>query len=51
VRNPLGLEGAPWVATAALVVLPLFPLCILASAASLFSRYRRSGAEVRQQIK
>ena len=50
-RNPLGLEGAPWVATAVLVVLPLFPLCILASAASLVSRYRRSGAEVRQQIK
>jgi hypothetical protein len=33
------------------VVLPLFPLCILASAASLFSRYRDGGREVREQIK
>src|SRR5215203_3986973 len=31
VRNPFGLEGAPWVAYAAVVV-PLLPVCILASA-------------------
>ena len=43
VRNPFGLEGAPWVAYAA-VVLPLLPLCILVSATSLVLRYRRSGA-------
>jgi hypothetical protein len=29
----------------------LLPVCILASAASLFVRYRHSGGEVRQQIK
>jgi hypothetical protein len=50
VRNPLGLEGAPWVAYAA-VVLPLLPVCILASAVSLVLRYRRSGGEERQQVK
>ncbi len=51
VRNPLGLEGAPWVADATYIVLPLFPVCTLASAASLALRYRRSGGEERQQIK
>src|ERR671926_1549267 len=51
VRNPLGLEGAPWVATAVYVVLPLLPLCMLASALSLVMRYRRSGGDVREQIK
>jgi hypothetical protein len=51
VRNPFGLEGVPWVTNAVYIVLPLFPLCILASALSLVLRYRRSGGEERQQIK
>jgi uncharacterized membrane protein SirB2 len=51
VQNPFGLEGLPWIAYAGYAVLPLLPLCILASAASLVMRYRRSGGEVRQQIK
>jgi signal transduction histidine kinase len=50
VRNPFGLEGQPWVADAVGVVVPLLPLCILASALSLVLRFRRSGGEVRQQI-
>jgi hypothetical protein len=51
VRNPIGLEEAPWVATAGILILPLLPLCMLASALSLVLRYRRSGGEVREQIK
>jgi hypothetical protein len=51
VPNPFGLEEFPWLADAALVMLPLLPLCILAAAVSLVLRYRRSGGEVRQQIK
>jgi len=51
VRNPLGLEQYPWINDAFPVVLPLLPLCILASAASLVMRYRRAGSEVREQIK
>jgi hypothetical protein len=51
VRNPFGLEEFPWLADAALVILPLLPLCILASAVSLVLRYRRSGGEEREQIK
>ena len=51
VRNPFGLEEFPWLADAALVILPLLPLCILASTVSLILRYRRSGGEVREQIK
>jgi hypothetical protein len=51
VRNPFGLEGAPWVADAANAILVPFLFCILASALSLILRYRRSGGEVRQQIK
>ena len=51
VRNPFGLEWLAWVADAAIFVVLLLPLCILASALSLVLRYRRSGREVRQQIK
>jgi hypothetical protein len=51
VRNPFALEEQPWVADAFYVVLPLLPLCILASALSLVLRYRRSRGEERQQIK
>src|ERR687896_877727 len=51
VRNPFGLEGAPWLATAVIVILPLLPLCMLASALSLLMRYRRSGGVEREQIK
>ena len=51
VQNPFGLEQYPWVTDAFLVVVPLLPLCILASALSLVMRYRRSGSEVREQIK
>ncbi len=50
-RNPFGLEGQPWVADAASAILVPFLLCILASVVSLVLRYRRSGGEVRQQIK
>ncbi|HEX2249512.1 MAG TPA: histidine kinase dimerization/phosphoacceptor domain-containing protein, partial [Gemmatimonadales bacterium] len=50
-RNPFGLEGHPWIGGATLVIILLLPMCILASALSLILRYRRSGAEVRQQIK
>jgi hypothetical protein len=51
VQNPFGLEGHPWIELAGYAVLPLLPLCMLASAASLVLRYRRSGGEVRVQIK
>jgi hypothetical protein len=51
VRNPFGLEGAYWLVDAEVVLLLLFVVCILASAASLILRYRHSGGEVRQQIK
>ena len=40
-----------WVADARNALVALFLLCILASALSLILRYRRSGGEVRQQIK
>jgi hypothetical protein len=39
------------VAVAAYAILPLLPLCMLASALSLVMRYRRSRGDVRQQIK
>ena len=51
IRNPFGLEAAPWVAVAAYAILPLLPLCMLATALSLVMRYRRSRGDVRQQIK
>jgi hypothetical protein len=51
VRNPVGLEGASWLADAEIVLLLLFVACILASAVSLILRYRHSGGEVREQIK
>jgi hypothetical protein len=35
VRNPFGLEGAPWVQDFFFIVFPLLPLCILASAVRL----------------
>ncbi len=50
-RNPFGLEEIPWLSSAIFVVLPLLPVCILASALSLVLRYRSSGGEVREQIK
>ncbi len=51
VRNPFGLEQYPWVGIVAVFVVLLLPTCILVSAASLVMRYRRSGGEVREQIK
>jgi hypothetical protein len=51
VLNPFGLDQFPWINDAFPVVLPLLPLCILASAVSLVMRYRRAGSEVREQIK
>jgi hypothetical protein len=51
VRNPFGLEQYPWLAGVAIFSVLLIPLCVLVSAASLVIRYRRSGSEVREQIK
>jgi hypothetical protein len=51
VRNPFGVEGVAWLSGAGTAVLPMLPLCMLASASSLVMRYRRSGGEVREQIK
>jgi MFS family permease len=51
VRNPIGLEAYPWLQIVAVFVVVLLPICILASAASLVLRYRRSGEETREQIK
>ena len=49
--NPFGLEALPWLEDVANIVLPLLPICILASAVSMVLRFRRSRGEVRQQIK
>ncbi len=51
VRNPFGLEGHPWMSGVRDAVSLLLSLCMLASASSLVLRYRRSGGEVREQIK
>lgn len=50
-RNPFGLVEYPWVEVVGWIFLPLLPLCMVASAASLVLRFRRAGGEVRQQIK
>jgi hypothetical protein len=51
VRNPFGLEGYSWMSGARDALSLLLSLCMLASVSSLVLRYRRSGGEVRQQIK
>jgi hypothetical protein len=51
VRNPFGLEGYPWRSGARDALNLLLSVCMLASVSSLVMRYRRSGGEVRQQIK
>jgi hypothetical protein len=51
VRNPFGLEGYPWMSGARDASNLLLSVCMLASVSSLVLRYRRSGGEVRQQIK
>jgi hypothetical protein len=51
VRNPYGLEQYPWLEGVASFSVLLLPLCVLVSATSLVVRYRRAGAEVREQIK
>ena len=51
VRNPFGIESLPWLVTVSYIIIPLLPLCILASAVSMVLRFRRSRGEVRQQIK
>src|SRR5215210_1913416 len=51
VRNPFGSESYPWLETAGYAVLPLLPVCMIASVLSLVLRYRRSRGEKRQQIK
>jgi MFS family permease len=50
-QNPFGIEALPWLVDVSYIVLPLLPLCILASAVSMVLRFRRSSGEERQQIK
>jgi hypothetical protein len=50
IQNPIVLLR-PWMMPAFWAILPLLPLCMLASALSLVLRYRHSGGEERQQIK
>jgi len=50
-RNPFGLESYPWLEIMGWIILLLIPVCMVASALSLVLRFRRSGGEVRQQIK
>jgi hypothetical protein len=50
-RNPFGLQDHPWVEGLGLIVLPLLPLCMVASAVSLVLRFRCSTGVVREQIK
>ena len=45
------LEQYPWLVAVASFALLMLPACILTSALSLVLRYRRSGVEVREQIK
>jgi hypothetical protein len=51
VRNPFGLEQYPWLPGVAVSIVLMLPLCILVSAFGRVLRYRRSGREVREQIK
>ncbi|HET7270788.1 MAG TPA: hypothetical protein VFI90_06840 [Rubrobacter sp.] len=50
VQNPFVLLK-PWMMPVFWAVLPLLPLCMLASAASLVFRFQRSRGEERQQLK
>jgi signal transduction histidine kinase len=50
-RNPIGVKALARFENVGIFVVAMIPACILAAAASLISRFRRSGREVRQQIK
>lgn len=51
VANPLYAPGLKWLATALIATLPLIPILMLLSAASLVGRYRRSRGIERLQMK
>ncbi|MDP9219723.1 MAG: hypothetical protein M3P23_04190 [Actinomycetota bacterium] len=51
VRNPLGIDALKPALSVALVALPILPLCMLASAAGLVVRFRRSRSVERLQLK